>query len=82
MSKCIVLGGGSAPKKCRRVGNNRSHANNATKRVFEVNVQRKKYTLSTGKTVRVSISTKGIRILDKKGVSYLEQLLNEQGKGE
>ena len=77
MSKCIVLGEGRSAK-IRQVGNNRSHANNATKRIFDVNIQKKKYTLSNGKTVRVPISTKGIRIIDKKGVVYLEKLLGEK----
>lgn len=81
MSTCIVLGG-KACKKIRRVGHNRSHANNATKRVFEVNIQKKTYTLSNGQRVKVNISTKGIRIIDKKGILYLEKLIQEQGKGE
>lgn len=77
MSTCIVLGG-AKNAKIRQVGNNRSHANNATTRVFNVNIKTKKYTLSNGKTVRVPISTKGIRIIDKKGIEYLEQLLGEK----
>lgn len=70
MATCIVLS-----NKKRQVGNNRSHANNATKRTFDVNIKQKKYTLSDGTTVSVPISTKGIRILDKKGVAYLESIL-------
>ncbi|MCP8352280.1 50S ribosomal protein L28 [Candidatus Synchoanobacter obligatus] len=79
MSKCIVLGQGKSAK-IRQVGHNRSHANNATKRVFNVNIQKKKYTLSDGTSVRVDISTKGIRIIDKKGVAFLEQLLKAQAE--
>ena len=71
MSTCIVLG------KNRQCGNNRSHANNATKRVYRANIQKKRYTLSNGKTVQVPISAHGIRVIDKKGVEYLEQLLKE-----
>lgn len=74
MSKCIVLGN-KRGGKIRQIGHNRSHANNATKRVFNVNIQRKKYTLSDGTTVRVPISTQGIRIIDQKGTQYLEELL-------
>lgn len=69
MSKCVVLG------KMRQIGNNRSHANNATKREFNSNIQSKKYTLSNGKTVRINVSTKGIRMIDKKGIGFLEALL-------
>jgi|GEM_PF-7076903 large subunit ribosomal protein L28 len=71
MAVCIVLG----REKIRQVGNNRSHANNATKRAFEVNLQRKKYELSDGSIVSVPISAKGIRILDKKGIEFLESIL-------
>lgn len=77
MSICIVLGSGKKAK-IRQIGNNRSHANNATTRTFDVNIKSKRYTLSNGKTVRVPISTKGIRIIDKKGIEYLEQLLGEK----
>lgn len=80
MSTCIVLGSGDK-RKVRQVGHNRSHANNATKRPFKVNIKQKRYTLSNGETVRVNISTKGIRILDKKGIGYLEELLNGENNG-
>ena len=72
MSTCIVLG------KNRQCGHNRSHANNATKRVYRANIQKKTYILSNGSKVKVSISAHGIRVIDKKGVSYLETLLKEQ----
>lgn len=75
MSTCIVLGNTKAGK-IRQVGNNRSHANNATKRTFKVNIQKKTYTLPSGKKATVSISAKGIRILDKKGLGHLESILN------
>ncbi len=81
MSKCIVLGEGKSAK-IRQIGNNRSHSNRATKRVFDVNIKSKKYTLSDGTSVRVPISTKGIRIIDKKGVGYLESLITKQTNGE
>ena len=75
MSKCIVL------NKVRQIGHNRSHANNATKRPFNANIQTKRYTLPSGRTVRVPISTQGIRIIDKMGTGYLEKLLTEKGNG-
>ena len=75
MSKCIVTG------KIRQIGHNRSHANNATKRPFDSNIQTKRYTLPNGKVVRVHISTKGIRILDKRGVEHLAQILQEKDNG-
>ena len=75
MSTCIVLG------KVRQIGHNRSHANNATKRSFNSNIQSKRYTLPNGKIVRVSISTQGIRIIDKKGTEYLAKILEERNNG-
>ena len=69
MSKCVVL------DKMRQIGNNRSHANNATKREFNSNIQSKRYTLSNGKTVKINVSAKGIRMIDKKGIGYLEAIL-------
>ncbi|UTC24627.1 50S ribosomal protein L28 [Candidatus Comchoanobacter bicostacola] len=69
MSICIVT------KKVSQVGNNRSHARNATKRTFNVNIQKKTYILPNGKRVRVNISTQGIKTIDKKGVEHLAELL-------
>lgn len=80
MSTCIVYGSGEN-RKIRQIGNNRSHANNATKRPFRVNIQRKRYTLSSGKVVQVYISAKGIKTVDKKGVEFLESLLNGENNG-
>ena len=71
MSICIVT------KKIAQTGNNRSHARNATKRKFNVNIQKKTYKLSDGRSVTVSVSTQGIRTIDKKGPEFLEALLNE-----
>ena len=43
MSICIVT------QKTAQSGQNRSHARNSTKRKFNVNIQKKTYTLSDGK---------------------------------
>jgi ribosomal protein L28 len=43
-----------------------------------VNIQKKTYTLSDGKRVTVNVSTQGIRTIDKKGIGFLEALLNQE----
>lgn len=63
MSKqCMVTG------KKRLVGNNRSHALNATKRTFEVNVQDTTiYSEVLKRNVSLRVSASGLRTLDHKG---------------
>ena len=58
-----------------RVGNNVSKANNKTKRKQYPNLQNKKVFIpETGRTVRLKLSTKGIKTLDKIG---LQSFLNK-----
>lgn len=67
--KCPITGKGPM------VGNNVSHANNKTKRRFLPNLQYKRFWLDSEKRfVRVRVSTRGIRIIDKYGI---EAVLND-----
>lgn len=67
--KCPITGKGPM------VGNNVSHANNKTKRRYLPNLQYKRFWLATEKRfVRLRISTRGIRIIDKYGI---EKVLND-----
>lgn len=51
------------------VGNNRSHAKNATKRRFLPNLQSHRFWVaSENRFVKLRVSTKGMRIVDKKGI--------------
>ncbi len=51
------------------VGNNVSHAKNRTRRRFLPNLQTKKFWVeSEGRHVRLRVSAKGMRIIDKKGI--------------
>lgn len=70
MSKiCQVTG------KSPAVGNNRSHARNATKRRFLPNIQARKFWSEKKQAfVKLKVSAKGIRIIDKLG---LDQVLNK-----
>ena len=75
MSKvCQVTG------KRPAVGNNRSHANNATKRRFLPNLQSHRFWVESEKRfVKLRISTKGMRIIDKKGIDSVLADLRTNG---
>lgn len=61
--KCPITGKGPM------VGNNVSHANNKTKRRYLPNLQHKRFWLeSEQRWVRLRVSTRGIRIIDKLGI--------------
>lgn len=61
--KCPITGKGPM------VGNNVSHANNKTKRRYLPNLQYKRFWLETEKRfVRIRVSTRGMRIIDKHGI--------------
>ncbi len=51
----------------RMVGNNVSHANNKTKRTFKLNMQTKRFQLKSGRTIKVRLSARAIRTIDKLG---------------
>ena len=62
-------------------GNNVSHAHNKTRRRFNVNLQKKKFWLPDEKRyIILNVSTKGMRIIDKKGIRKVVNKLREQGK--
>ncbi|MWN90758.1 50S ribosomal protein L28 [Gilliamella sp. Pra-s65] len=51
------------------VGNNRSHAMNATKRRFLPNLQTHRFWIESEKRfVKLRVSAKGMRTIDKKGI--------------
>ena len=63
------------------VGNNVSHSNIKTKRRFEPNLQYKRFWLESEKRfVRLRVSTKGMRIIDKLGVDAIVADLRAQGQ--
>lgn len=65
--KCPVTG------KRPMVGHNVSHANNKTKRRYLPNLQYKRFWVGN-RFVRLRISAKGIRLIDKHGI---EAVLND-----
>lgn len=62
------------------VGNNRSHANNATRRRFLPNLQSHRFWVESEKRwVKLRISTKGMRIIDKNGIDSVLADLRAKG---
>lgn len=63
------------------VGHNVSHSNIKTKRRFEPNLQYKRFWMESEKRfVRLRVSTKGMRIIDKLGVEAIVADLRAQGQ--
>lgn len=64
-----------------QAGNNVSHANNKTRRRFLPNLQNKRFWLeSEGRFVKLRLSTKGIRMIDKLGIEKIVADLRAKGQ--
>ncbi len=76
MSKvCQVTG------KRPQSGNNVSHANNRTRRRFLPNLQHKRFWLESEKRyIRMRVSQKGLRIIDKHGIEKVLADLRASGQ--
>ena len=76
MSKvCQVTG------KRPQSGNNVSHAHNKTRRRFLPNLQSKRFWIESEKRyVRLRVSNKGLRIIDKHGIDKVLADLRAQGQ--
>jgi len=62
-------------------GNNVSHAMNKTRRRFLPNLQNHKFWVeSESKWVRLRVSAKGMRIIDKKGIDVVLAELRHRGE--
>ncbi|AEO07908.1 50S ribosomal protein L28 [Buchnera aphidicola] len=63
--------------KKRMIGNNRSHAMNATKRKFLINIQYHRFWVADQKRfVKLRVSTNGMRCIDKNGIEAVIQKIN------
>ena len=61
-------------------GNNVSHANNKTRRKFNVNLQKKKFWVpEENRYITLRLSMHGLRIINKKGISRVVKELRERG---
>lgn len=64
-----------------QTGNNVSHAHNKTRRRFLPNLQNKRFWLESEKRyVRLRVSHKGMRIIDKLGIDQVVADLRAQGQ--
>lgn len=62
-------------------GNNVSHANNKTKRRFCPNLQEHRFWLENeGRYVKLRVSAKGMRTIDKHGIEKVLQDIKEREK--
>ncbi|HCA88790.1 MAG: 50S ribosomal protein L28 [Legionellaceae bacterium] len=76
MSKVCQITG-----KRPKTGNNVSHANNKTKRRFLPNLQSRRFWVEAEKRfVRLKVSTKGLRIIDKLGIETVLENLRANGQ--
>ena len=63
------------------VGNNVSHANNKTKRRFLPNLQTHRFWVESEKRwVKLRLSTKGMRIIDKLGIEQVMTDMRKRGE--
>ena len=61
-------------------GNNVSHAHNKSRRRFNINLQKKKFWLpDENRYVTLRISTRGMRVIDKKGITKVVNELRQKG---
>ena len=61
-------------------GNNVSHAHNKTRRRFMPNIQSHRFWVeSENKWVKLRVSTKGMRIIDKKGIDEVLADIRKRG---
>ena len=61
-------------------GNNVSHAHNKSRRRFNVNLQKKKFWLPDEKKyITLRLSTRGMRLIDKKGITAVVKDLSSRG---
>ena len=72
---CQVTGKGPA------VGTNISHANNKTRRRFLPNLQYHRFWVESEKRfVRLRVSAKGMRVIDKRGIDVVLSELRARGE--
>jgi len=72
---CVVTG------KRPMSGNNVSHANNRTRRRFEPNLHDKRFWLPSEKRfVKMRVSAKAIKIINKKGIEAVVAEMRKEGK--
>lgn len=73
-AQCMVTG------KATTVGNNVAHCNKKTRRTFKANLRWKRFFIpSQDRYVRLRVSQKGMRMIDKMGIEVILELLKKRG---
>jgi len=63
------------------VGNKVSHSHRKSKRRFEINLQSKRFWFEDeGRWVRLRVSARGMRVIDKKGLSTVIKEIRARGE--
>ena len=71
---CMITGRGTAH------GNNVSHSNVKTRRTFKANLHWKRFWVAAqSRFVRLRVSSKGMRIIDKKGIEHALIIARQNG---
>ena len=61
-------------------GNNVSHSNNKSRRRFNINLQKKKFWFpDENRYITLRLSTRGMRVIDKKGITKVVKDLRAKG---
>ncbi|MFA5619686.1 MAG: 50S ribosomal protein L28 [Weeksellaceae bacterium] len=64
----------------RMVGNNVSHANNKTKRTFEINLFKKRFFMpDSGKWISLKVSARGLKTINKIGIEEAVRRARKEG---
>ena len=62
-------------------GNNVSHANNKSRRRFDINLQKKRFWLTDeNRWITLNVSTQGLRLIDKIGIRKVLNRMKSEGK--
>jgi large subunit ribosomal protein L28 len=62
-------------------GKQLSHSHRRTNRRWNVNIQRKRYWLaSEGRWIRLNVSTRGMKVIDKRGIESVVAELRRKGQ--
>lgn len=74
-SRCQVTG--AVPS----FGKSVSHSHRRSSRRFDPNIQRKRfYVPSLGRTVRLDVSARGLRLIDRRGIESVVAMMRERGE--
>ncbi|MFF5076464.1 50S ribosomal protein L28 [Actinoplanes sp. NPDC000266] len=60
-------------------GNAVSHSHRRTRRRWNPNIQRRRFRLADGRTIRLNVSTKGLKVIDRDGIDAVVARLRTRG---